>query len=245
MDFPVPMFLVRFLLRLTDFLERHPALVKRLLRPIANAPVARDLLPTVVRAFMGATAFDCHVVDRDKGWITFGGVKETIHPGIFTRIMYETVVEALGEVEGRQAIFEIARESMYQEIKYGVEGNHVPGLIKPLIGDPAALGLVRSDPDLLRMTEKGMGMVVRLIADEGGWGRFSVSLAEDPIRVTVENSLDVRYLGPSPEPNCLEYLAITEGNIGYILGEKYRAREVECAAAGAPACVIELEREGA
>ncbi len=243
--FPVPRVFIRVVLLLTDFLERHPVMVRVFLRPVANAPVMRDLLPVVVRAFMGASAFDCHVVDRERGWVVFGEVKETIHPALFTRVFFETLLQELGEKEGKDAIKEIARESLFQEVKMGVEGKHVPGIIKPMIGNPATLEAVRSDPDLLRLAEKGMNMVIRLIGDEGGWGRIRGRQRQAPITATLENTLDVRYLEPSPEPVCAEYIGLVEGVASYITGQQCRAREVECQGSGAPRCVFEVERIGA
>ncbi len=235
-------FAARLLLPLMDFLDRHPRLVRRFLRPVANAPILRKIIPVVVRAYMGSTAFDCHVVDKKTGWVIFGEVRETLQPGIFTRIVYDTLVERLGEAEGKDAIREIARESMYQEIKYGVEGKHVPGVARPLIGVPGILDEIRQRPHLLRLVDKGMNMVIRLIGDEGGWGRIRVSLDRDPIRIVVDNGIDVRHLAPSPEPVCVEYLALLEGATSYVTGEPCRAREVECAASGSSRCVFEVDR---
>lgn len=239
---PVPELLAGLIVRLIDLLERHSRMVRFFLRPLANAPGLRSILPVVVRAYMGASAFDCHVVDREKGWVNFGDVKETIHPGLFTRIVFETLVEEMGEKEGKEAIREIARESMYQEIKYGVEGKHLPGLAKPLVGVPGILDEVRARPELFKLVERGMNMVIRLMGDEGGWGRIRVSIGSDPLKVTVENTLDVRYLDPSPEPACVEYLGLVEGATSYITGQECQAREIECQAAGAPRCVFEVER---
>lgn len=241
--FPIPRSLVRFTLRLTDFLEDHPRFTGTFLRPLASAPLVRDFLPVVVRAFMGATAFDCHVVDRERGWAIFGDVKGTMHPAGFTRVRFGTIVGELGEKEGKEAIMEVARESLYQEVKFGLEGKHIPSFIRPAVGRPETLDVVRADPDLLRLTEKGMNMVIRLIGDGGGWGRIRASMGRDPITVTLLNTLDVRYLGPSADPVCVEYVGLLEAVASCVTGRRYRAREVECQGAGAPRCLFELEPE--
>ncbi|MDI6873560.1 V4R domain-containing protein [Candidatus Solincola sp.] len=234
---------VKMALKLTDFLDRHPRLVRSLLRPIANAPLLRRYLWVGIRGFMGASAFDCHVIDASNGVVDFGGVKETFYPSCMTTIMRETLVQKVGEEKAEEVIRRIARESVYMEVKFGTEGRWFPRRFLSFMGDSSALEAIRSDPHLLRLVTKGLHLTNRFIHDEGGYGRIEVDLAADPIRITITNSLSARLAGRSDRPVCAASCGMMEGAISYMLGRNFRAREVQCAAMGAPRCVFELSEE--
>jgi len=234
---------VRTALRLTNFLDRHPRLVRNFLRPMANAPLLRRYLWVGIRGFMGASAFDCHVIDAEEGVVDFGGVKETFYPSCMTTIMWEILSSEIGEEKAMEMIRKIAREAVYMEIKFGIEGHWFPKRFLAFAGDPSALDAVRSDPDLLRLVSKGLNLTNRFIHDEGGYGRIEVDLASDPIRVTITNSLTARLAGRSDRPVCAASCGMIEGAMSYMLGKNFRAREVECAAMGARRCSFELAEE--
>lgn len=231
---------VKVALRLTDFLDRHPRLVRHLLRPLANAPLLGRHLWVGIRGFMGASAFDCHVIDTASGTVDFGGVKETFYPSCITTIMRETLDRKLGRESAEEVIRKIARESVYMEVKFGVEGRWFPRRFLSFVGDPDALQAMRKDPDLLRLVSKGLDLTNRFIHDEGGYGHIAVDLAAEPIRVTITNSLAARLAGRSDRPVCAASCGMMEGAMSYMLGKNFHAREVECAAMGAPRCVFEL-----
>lgn len=231
-------------LKLADFLDRHPLITRRLLRPLANASWLRRYLWVGIRGFMGASAFDCHVIDAANGTVDFGGVKETFYPSCITAIMRETLTRKLGEKGTQEAIRRIARESVYMEVRFGVEGRWFPKRFLSLVGDPDALRAIREDPALLRLVTKGLDLTNRFIHDEGGYGRIEVDLAEEPIRATIDNSLSARLAGHSDKPVCAASCGMIEGALGYLLGREFHAREVECAAMGAPRCVFEVWEVG-
>jgi len=235
---------VKLALRMTDFLERHPLLVRNVLRHIANAPVLRRYLWVGIKGFMGASAFDCHVIDAANGVVDFGGVKETFYPTCMSTIMRETLVQKVGEEKAEEVIRKIARESVYMEVKFGVEGHWYPRQFLAFVGDPSALDTMRSNPDLLRLVSKGLNLTNRYIHDEGGYGCIEMDLTVDPIRLTITNSLSARLAGRSDRPVCAASCGMMEGAMSYMLGGDFRAREIECAAMGAPRCVFELNREG-
>ena len=84
----------------------------------------------------------------------------------------------------------------------------------------------------------------RLITDEGGWGHLEFDLDSSPIRVKLSNSQEAAWLGRSDKPVCKLYAGIVAGYASTITGEKVNAREVACAAMGAPECVFEIIKQG-
>jgi uncharacterized protein len=238
--------LVRINVGLTDFLDKHPLLVHKVLRRIANTPGLRRHLKVIVRAFMGATAFDCHLVDVEKGRVYFGGVEEIIMPAEMVKIQRQVLAEILGEEEAEKAFYEMGYEGMYREMSYGIgEGLWIPGFSASLINDTGSIDKIRTNPAMGRMIERSTALMLRLIAMEGGWGRVASDILAEPVIVTVENSPEARWLGPSDKPVCHMFAGVAAGNTSFVSGEKYRARETSCAAMGAPCCVFELERESA
>ncbi len=236
---------VRLALLVTDFLDRHPRLVRCLLRPIANAPLLRRYLWVGIRGFMGASAFDCHVIDAAEGEVDFGGVKETFYPSCLTTVMRETLVRRFGEEKAEEVIRKIAREAVHMEVRFGMEGRWFPRRFLAFAGDPSALEAMKADPDLLRLVSKGLALTNRFIHDEGGYGCIRVDLAADPIRITIDNSLSARLAGRSGRPVCAASCGMMEGAMSYMLARDFRAEEVECAAMGAPRCVFELREAAA
>jgi uncharacterized protein len=239
-------YLVGVNVRMTDFLGKHPLLVEKVLRRIANLPLSRKYLKVIVRAFMGATAFDCHLVDVEKGRVNFSGVEEIIMPAVMVKIQRQVLAEILGEEEAEKAFYEMGYEGMYREMSYGIgEGRWIPGFSASLINETGSADKFRSDPSLGRMIEESTALMLRLIAMEGGWGNVASNILEEPIKVTVKNSPEARWLGPSDKPVCHMFAGVSAGNTSFINGVKYRARETSCMAMGAPCCVFELEKESA
>jgi hypothetical protein len=239
----IPPVLIKPVLKLTDFLDGHPWLVQNFLRRISNAPIIRRYLRVAIRGFMGSSAFDCHVVDAENGRVIFGGVKEIFYPSCISKCIQDTLVQKLGVEKADEILRKVAAEAVYQEVKFGAEGNWFPGLFLSFLGDPSGLDMIRSDPDLLHLIGKGVGLMNRFIHDEGGYGHIELDLAEDPIRVTITNSLPVRLANNPDRPMCSSSCGMMEGAMEYMYGQKFHAEEVECAAMGAPRCVFELVRE--
>jgi predicted hydrocarbon binding protein len=239
----LPPYQVKAALKLTDFLDAHPWLVRNVLRRIAIAPILRRYLWVAIKGFMGASAFDCHVVDAANGRVDFGGVKETFYPSCISTIMRETLEQKVGVEKADEMLRKISREAVYLEVKFGVEGHWFPSQFLSFIGDPSALDTIRSDPDLLRLIAKGLNLTNRFIHDEGGYGCIESDLAGDPIRLTITNSLSARLAGRSDRPVCAASCGMMEGAMRFMLGGTFHAREVECAAMGAPRCVFELSRQ--
>ena len=67
-------------------------------------------------------------------------------------------------------------------------------------------------------------MMSRLITDEGGWGRLEFDFSRFPLRVTLHNSQEARWLGPASEPVCHFYAGIVAGYASTISGETLVAK---------------------
>ena len=63
---------------------------------------------------------------------------------------------------------------------------------------------------------------------------------QEPISVTLDNSQEARWVGPSDRPVCHLSAGVIAGYSSRILGEDLHAREVRCAAMGAPQCRFEV-----
>ena len=87
-----------------------------------------------------------------------------------------------------------------------------------------------------------MKMVLRLIINEGGWGPVEINLASSPIRITLSNSQEARWLGPAEKPVCHLSAGVMAGYTSGICGEDLDVREVRCQAMGAPTCLFEIDR---
>lgn len=88
---------VRLLAGLMETLGRHPRLVKLLLRPVANLPVLANHMQVLTRAYLGATAFEIHDVDLERGTIAIGGVEEVMFGRKIVHLLHTVLGERLGE----------------------------------------------------------------------------------------------------------------------------------------------------
>ncbi|MBU1671983.1 MAG: 4-vinyl reductase [Actinobacteria bacterium] len=234
---------LRILLFAMEFLERHP-LVVRLLRPLSRLPFVSRRLMVLPRAFMGSTAFEIHDVDLERGRIGIGGVEEIMFGAKVVEQMHAVMESRMGPDDAREALYELGYNLCRWEVTTALgSGRWAPRALVPLISSSAIIDDVRTDPLLARFFVKTMNMVSRLITDEGGWGRLDFEeVAASPMRVKLYNSQEAAWLGPSDRPVCHLYTGIVAGYTSAISGEDLRAREVECAAMGAPCCMFEIDR---
>ncbi len=234
---------VKLMVALMDLLEKHPLLVRIFLRPLANAPGLKRVLPVMFRAFMGATAFEIHDVDVKNGRIGIGGVDEMLFGSEFIQILHEAFAELLEPEEKRRALYEIGFKACYYEAQDAIEkGRWAPKILVPLIYNSETIDRVRDDPFMARFFDHIERMVTRIILNEGGWGHVEFEFDRRPIKVALHNSQEARYLGPADHPVCEFFTGFIAGHASSIIGERVEAREVECKAMGAPCCVFEIDR---
>ena len=226
-----------------EFLEKHPRTVKWFLRPLANAPGLSKLLPVMFRGYMGATAFEIHDVDLSRGRIAIGGVEEIIFGAKIAELLHTVLAARMGEEEAEKALFEIGLNLCKWEVGTALAGGKwAPRPLVPLIANATIIDDIRTDKTLARFFLKVMGMVSRLITDEGGWGHLEFEVESSPMRVFLTNSQEAAWMGPSDKPVCHLYAGIVAGYASAISGEDLTAREVACKAMGAPHCIFEIDR---
>ncbi len=234
---------VRTLVHVMEFLDKHPRLTRIFLRPLANAPVLSDKLMVLARGFMGATAFEIHDVDMEKGRIGIGGVEEIMAGSKIIELLHTTLNEHLVESEKNQALYKMGKTLCTWEVSQAMEhGRWAPSVLVPLMMNARILDQVRTDPMMRRFFSGVMKMMSRLITDEGGWGHLEFELTTEPLRILLSHSQEARWMGPSDKPVCHFYAGIVSGYASTISGAELVSKEVECAAMGAPKCVFELTK---
>lgn len=224
-----------------EFLEGHPLLVRLLLRPLTRLPFVARRLMVLPRAFAGATAFEIHDVDLERGRIGIGGVEEIMFGSKVVEQLHRVLGARLEEREKNEALYELGFNLCTWEVSTALEGGRwAPGLLVPLMANSTILEDVRTDPVLARFFVMVMNMMSRLITDEGGWGHLEFDIGADSIRVYLYNSQEAAWLGPSDSPACHLYSGIVAGYASALTGREMKARELECKATGAPRCVFEI-----
>jgi len=232
-----------FLATIMDFMAGHPLLARIFFRPVANLPFLSKRLMVLPRAFMGATAFQIHDVDMENGRIGIGGVEEIMTGSKIIHLLHTVLEQRLGREEKNRALYEMGMDLCKWEVGQALEhGKWAPSVLVPLIFNSSVLDEVQSDPLMARFFKSVMDMMSRLITDEGGWGHLEFDLSSTPIKVTLTNSQEARWLGKSDEPVCHFYAGIVAGYATAISGEDFESKEVACKAQGAPDCVFELLR---
>ena len=129
-----------------ELLERYSALVKLFLRPVANAPFLSRKIPVLVRATMGATAFEIHDVDLKNGRIGIGGVEEIMAGSKIVDLLHSVFRSRLGEVGKNQALYELGtlKVQQWKEMKPEEEQKQLfltvstPGDIRSHCGFPSS-----------------------------------------------------------------------------------------------------------
>ena len=235
---------LKVLLSAMESLEKHPLLVRFLLRPLSRAPFLSKRLMVLPRAYMGSTAFEMHDVDLERGRIGIGGVEEILFGSKVVEQLHRVLESRLGEDGTKEALYELGYNLCRWEVSTALSGGRwAPRLLVPLISNSTILDDMRTNPLIASFFIKTMNMVSRLITDEGGWGRLEFEgVRHDPMRVALVNSQEADWLGPSETPVCHLYTGIVAGYTSAISGQELRAREVECSAMGASKCVFEIER---
>jgi predicted hydrocarbon binding protein len=234
---------LKVLLSGMEFMEEHPLFVRFFLRPLSRTPFLSRKLMVLFKAFMGSTAFEMHYVDLERGRIGIGGVEEILFGSKVIEQLHKVLEKRLPEEEKNEALYEIGHNLCRWEVSTALEsGEWAPGVLVPLIKSSTIVDDMRSDPLLARFFVKTMGMVSRLITDEGGWGHLEFEVQSQPLRVILSNSQEAAWLGPSDRPVCHLYAGIVAGYASAISGEELRSREVECRAMGASRCIFEINR---
>ncbi len=234
---------MKTLLCLMDFLEAHPLLVKCFLRPVANAPFISGRMMVMMRAYMGATSFEIHDVDMEKGRISVGGVDEIMSGSQIIGFGHTVLAKKMGLKKKNETIYELGEKISRWEVTRALEsGKWAPSFLVPLMVNGEILDKARTDPLTGRFFKKIMDTMSRIISSEGGWGRMEFDFSSIPIRVTLKNSQEAAQLAPSKEPVCHYMAGVVAGYASTISGEKLRAKEVSCEAMGDLACVFEVIR---
>lgn len=237
------MFKVRLAVIILDLLARHPLFVRVFLRPLANAPLISSKLNVMFRAFMGSTAFEIHDVDVENGRIGIGGVDEMLFGSEFIQILHEAFENIVAEEEKERILYDIGFKACYYEAQEALDkGRWAPRTLVPLIYNREIVDRIRSDPLMARFFNHIENMVTRIILNEGGWGHVDFDFKARPIEVRLYNSQEARYLGPADKPVCQFFTGFIAGHASSLLGERVEAREVSCAAMGAPCCGFEIDR---
>jgi predicted hydrocarbon binding protein len=139
-------------------------------------------------------------------------VEEIIFGSKIIEQLHKVLESRLSEDEKNQALYELGYNLCRWEVSTALGGGQwAPGLLVPLIANSTIIDDVRSDPLLARFFLKVMGMVSRLITDEGGWGHLEFELQSKPLRVLLSNSQEAAWLGPSEKPVCHLYAGIVAG----------------------------------
>ncbi|MEW6077469.1 MAG: V4R domain-containing protein [Thermodesulfobacteriota bacterium] len=235
---------IKVLLGMMEFLEAHPLLVRIFLRPLTKIPGLSAKMMVLPRAYMGATAFEIHDVDLKAGRIGIGGVEEIMAGAKIIHLLHTTLTGRMPEEEKQQTLYDMGVTLCTWEVTQALQGGRwAPSFLVPLISNSRILDEVRTDPLMARFFQKTMNMMSRLITDEGGWGHLEFDFSADPMRVSLFNSQEARWLGPSDKPVCHFYAGIVAGYAGTISGRPISVREVQCRAMGAEKCVFELRTE--
>jgi hypothetical protein len=191
---------------------------------------------------MGATAFEMHDVDLERGRIGVGGVEEIMFGSKVVEQLHQVLASRLPEEEKNAALYELGYNLCRWEVSTALGGGRwAPKLLLPLMVNHTILDDVRADTLTARFFTRVMDMTSRIITDEGGWGHLEFDVSSRPMRVYLSHSQEAAWLGPSDKPVCHLYTGIVAGYTAAISGQELRAREVECAAMGAPRCVFELD----
>lgn len=234
---------ISLLLPLMEFLEKNSQWLNTLTRPLANLPFIADRMPVLMRAYLGATAFEIHDVDLRKGRIGIGGVEEIMAGSKIIELLHTTLGEKLGEAEKHTALYDFGEKLCRWEFSESLRHNRwVPEVLVPLIMNKTILDDIETDPQLARFMEVTMNMVSKLITDEGGWGHLDFQFSSKPMRVTLTNSQEANWFRGSKEPVCHFYAGIIAGYTGQVSGEKLQVKEISCAATGAEKCTFEVHR---
>lgn len=223
-------------------LERHPHLRRLLFSRLANAPLVSRLLPVLPRAFLGATAFECHEVDLERGRIGIGGVDEILWSSKFIELYHQSISERVGQQEKDRIMYEVGHQGGYWEVDEALRhGRWAPRALVRLVEQGDLLARLRADPKLARFFQLAFKMVTRIIINEGGWGQPEVDLVSSPVRITLDHSQEARWLSPAEQPVCYLSAGVMAGYTSRIMGQHLDAVEVQCQAMGHPRCVFEID----
>lgn len=235
---------ISLLLPVMEFMEKHGALLAPFTRPLANLPLIAEHMPVLLRAYLGATAFEIHDVDLKRGRIGIGGVEEIMAGAKIIELLHTTLGEKLAEEEKQATLYAFGEKLCRWEFSESLKHNRwVPEVLVPLIVNKTILDDIESDPQLARFMEVTMNMVSKLITDEGGWGHLDFQFSSKPMRVTLTNSQEAHWFRGSQKPVCHFYAGIIAGYTGQVSGEKLLVKEISCAATGAEKCTFEVYRQ--
>ena len=230
------------LLPVLEAFARHPRVVRAAFGPVMRGPFG-SRLGVVTRAILGATAFEAHEVDVAGGRISLGGVDEVIFSSRFLEFFHQELAASLGAEEQARTLYRVGRRGGEWEVTEALRhGRFAPPWLARLVASGELVEAARADARLGRLFDLVMGHALRFIINEGGWGDARFEMTRSPIRVTLENSQEARWLAPSKTPVCFIAAGVVAGYASQICGGELDAHEVACRASGAAACVFEIDR---
>lgn len=233
---------IRHYLELIRFTRRHPHLSKLALKLISMVPVLRLALPASTRIFMGGRILDSYGVDPAAGQISFAGVDKQIVGSEFVEILLREFQEAMGEEEGRQAVYDVHYLAMRQQLAEMDFKSVFPGFCASLFQAPVDAELLESSPALASLYRELLSMLIRMLFNESGWGNPVFDSLPVPGEITVYNSAEPEWTPSSDKPVCYGLAGHLAAFVSFIAGESYHAREIRCAATGDPNCAFRMEK---
>lgn len=230
-------------LELIEFTRKHPRLSKLALSIISGIPALKNTLPVSTRIYMGGRILESYRVDKEKGEISFAGVDRQIVGSEFLEIVYRNLSEVLGKEEAQKTMYDMHFRVMQEQLANLDFQSVLPSFFAPLFEAPVDLGLLGSKPTLARLYVEMENMLLRLLFNESGWGSPAFNSTPVPDTVMVRNSVESEWIPSSGEPVCYAMAGLLAAFVSHSTGERYLAKETQCAAAGASDCVFMIAKE--
>lgn len=228
-------------LRFIEFTREHPLLCRLALGLAYKVPVLKNALPVSSRIYMGGRILESYKVDLDRGEISFAGVDRQIVGAEFLEVVFRNIAEQVGAEEARKAMYDMHFRIMEEQLREMDFGSLFPAFCAPLFQGPVDAKLLEEKPALGRLYGELERILLRLLFAESGWGNPQFDSTPVPKEVTVRGSVESQWIRPSREPVCYAMAGLLAAFVSHIAGRRYAAREIQCAAAGAPHCVFAVE----
>lgn len=234
-----------------DFTRNHPRLSRAALFFLDLLPGLRRLPCTTTRLYLGGRALDDYDVDLEGGKIRLAGLEWRIHGSEYIEITHRVLGRKMGTEKARRTVYEVAFQTMQESLERLDYGNLFPSFAIPLVREPLNRIRLGSDQELTRLHREMESALLRLCFSELGWGNPEFDHFPIPSKVTLRHSVEVDWIsraqdpyweGLRDEPVCYAFAGMLAGFVSHIAGERYEAREMECAVTGSPSCVFTLEK---
>jgi predicted hydrocarbon binding protein len=200
----------------------------------------------VPRSVLGATAFEVHTVDMEKGRISIGGVDEVLTGSKLIQLMHTVTTKRVGASEAARILYELGEGTCRWEVGEAIRhGLWAPPALVDLMFKGTILDDIKTDAVLARLFAATMKLMTRIIANEGGWGNLEFDFSAWPIRVWLDHSQEAAWMRPAATPVCHYFAGIVAGYGSAISGKHLVAKETACAACGADRCEFELSENAA